>query len=775
MEHKSSFPWPLLLHRRGLLPSFLQAAKRAAASFLMTVLAAMLFVPSALAQSSTNISVFQYAIFYNDFNGLLEFTTCAPLTINGRVHVNGNIYTGSGSPLIFNGLVTCVGNITSPAWNGQTTNYTYTGTFNGSPSPGYITNAPALMLLIGTNNLHAIIDMPTSPDWNTALGLQQLYNEANVIILVSNSMVYTNNMTSTNFARYTSNTIVSVTLQAGQNGLIAASDDSPVVFVFTNNAAVTNRVYNIATNLPFLRLTNAFIDMREGDQVLATEVDVGKFSTWLTSTSTNAINNALRTKFTGGIYPTILYVADNRTVVSTQFTALRLTNGAALPTNGNFGFTVATPNPLYVIGTYNCPVSAYIGSSNTTAAGAVPAALMSDALTLLSSSWNDTNSGYATTSTVDKRVVASGTTNQVNAAILTGTVPSTGSSGSQFSGGVHNLPRLLEDWSGAKLALNTSFVNLFNSQIATNMFRNPYGFNPTPSNPYYIAPQSRLFYYDLNFVNPRWQPPGAPLLASLGIVTQPQSQTVTASQNVTFTVLAAGYPYVNCQWRFNGTNIPSTMGVTPYSFTNNYDSLDFLTILTSTLTLTNASLATAGTYSVVVSNTLLSLTSSDATLTVTGAPPTISMQPTNQTALVGDTAIFSVTAGGFSPLSYQWKFNGTNLHWATNTSLTLSNVQVSQAGNYAVQVTNTFGSITSSNAVLSVYSSAAATLNPPMISEGNPIQFGVAGVPGFNYAVQASTNLFDWDWLITNSSPFSFVDTNAASFPQRFYRTIYLP
>ena len=41
------------------------------------------------------IPVFQFAIFYNS---LLEFTWCAPMTVNGRTHANGNIYTGSTWP-----------------------------------------------------------------------------------------------------------------------------------------------------------------------------------------------------------------------------------------------------------------------------------------------------------------------------------------------------------------------------------------------------------------------------------------------------------------------------------------------------------------------------------------------------------------------------------------------------------------------------------------------------------------------------------------------------
>ena len=83
-------------------------------------------------------------------------------------------------------------------------------------------------------------------------------------------------------------------------------------------------------------------------------------------------------------------------------------------------------------------------------------------------------------------------------------------------------------------------------------------------------------------------------------------------------------------------------------------------------------------------------------------PPTITTQPANQTVNVGGTASFSVTASGAQPLSYQWNFNGTNIAGATNTSLMLTNVQFSQAGNYTVLVTNAYGTVLSSNAVLTV-------------------------------------------------------------------------
>jgi Tol biopolymer transport system component len=82
--------------------------------------------------------------------------------------------------------------------------------------------------------------------------------------------------------------------------------------------------------------------------------------------------------------------------------------------------------------------------------------------------------------------------------------------------------------------------------------------------------------------------------------------------------------------------------------------------------------------------------------------PNIVSPLTNQTVPVGGTAAFSITVSGTAPFSYQWSFNGTNISGATNASLTLTNVQFSQAGNYAICVTNAYGSALSSNALLLV-------------------------------------------------------------------------
>lgn len=71
-------------------------------------------------------------------------------------------------------------------------------------------------------------------------------------------------------------------------------------------------------------------------------------------------------------------------------------------------------------------------------------------------------------------------------------------------------------------------------------------------------------------------------------------------------------------------------------------------------------------------------------------------------ASVGGTAMFSVALSGSTPLYYQWNWNGVKILGATNSSLTLTNLQWSQAGIYSVAISNVIGSIISSNAILTI-------------------------------------------------------------------------
>jgi uncharacterized delta-60 repeat protein len=103
--------------------------------------------------------------------------------------------------------------------------------------------------------------------------------------------------------------------------------------------------------------------------------------------------------------------------------------------------------------------------------------------------------------------------------------------------------------------------------------------------------------------------------------------------------------------------------------------------------------------------------------------PSISAQPTGQVVNIGANVTFTVTASGSSPLGYQWLHNGANIDGATNPSLSLTNVQISDAGTYSVVVSNHVGTAQSSNAVLRVnripIADAGATVRLVITSNSN--------------------------------------------------------
>ena len=113
----------------------------------------------------------------------------------------------------------------------------------------------------------------------------------------------------------------------------------------------------------------------------------------------------------------------------------------------------------------------------------------------------------------------------------------------------------------------------------------------------------------------------------------------------------------------------------------------------------------------VVSNTVGSVTSNAATLTVTAAvvAPTITTQPANQTVTAGQTATFTVVAGGTAPLSYQWQKNGVNISGATANSYTTPVTAATDSGStFDVIVSNTAGTVTSAKATLTVNAAVVA-------------------------------------------------------------------
>ena len=217
------------------------------------------------------------------------------------------------------------------------------------------------------------------------------------------------------------------------------------------------------------------------------------------------------------------------------------------------------------------------------------------------------------------------------------------------------------------------------------------------------------------------------------ITTQPVNQTVTAGQTASFTVVAGGTAPLSYQWQKNGANIG---GATSASYT-------------TPVTTTSDS---GSTFRVVVTNTAGTVTSAAATLTVNAGvvAPTITTQPVNQTVTAGQTASFTVVAGGTAPLSYQWQKNGANIGGATAASYTTPATTTADSGStFRVIVTNTAGTVTSAAATLTV--SAAPT--PAIQVSSTSINFGNGVVGSTSSQVLVITNIGTATLSVTQVNP----------------------
>ena len=238
---------------------------------------------------------------------------------------------------------------------------------------------------------------------------------------------------------------------------------------------------------------------------------------WLTNAQGGSVYNNLMNTDSGHTINSV-YVYNNDPLTGSSMPAVRITDGANLPPDG---LTVVTPDPLYVLGNYNANGSS--ANNGTNVENTLPAALIGDSITVLSTQWNDANS--SSTSLSSRNPTAVGTT--INAATFEGIVPS---NVNNYSGGVENFLRLLENWSngsGVTLTYNGSIVVMFPSKFATNQWS--YG-------NYYTAP-TRKWAFDLNFMTQKGLPPMTPEIYAL------------VRQSLVFVSVGFAWRLKNPQWR----------------------------------------------------------------------------------------------------------------------------------------------------------------------------------------------------------------------------------
>lgn len=391
------------------------------------------------------IPLFQFGIFYHDD---LEILPGPDMTFSGgRIHSNSNIYLGANNTLSIDSKITSAGNIYN--YRKDTGALTY-GTVQIKDSAGNYQSMNVSGIILDSNNSDWTTESINR--WNgkvksTNHGIIELSlplpqgKESIEIIKKGDTLDPNDSTESEEFLneRY-----------YWKAGLRIING------IFYNRSGNTIDITNGGTvDTPLS--TQSIYDAREGDTVTLTTIN-------LEALGTNAVAmDALNDPPAG-----ILYISE-----SASSKAIRLANGSSLPPGG---LTVASENPVYIQGDYN--------SDNK------PASVVGDAVTILSNAWNDANSSSTLTSRV-----ANDTT--VKTVIMAGHVAT---NGIQYSGGVENFPRFLEDWSGKTFTYSGSLISLWQSEKATGTWI--YG------SPVYEAP-TRVWSYGIDFNN---LPPGTPIV-----------------------------------------------------------------------------------------------------------------------------------------------------------------------------------------------------------------------------------------------------------------------
>ncbi|MGE9295041.1 MAG: hypothetical protein ACQKBV_01960, partial [Puniceicoccales bacterium] len=261
------------------------------------------------------------------------------------------------------------------------------------------------------------------------------------------------------------------------------------------------------------KITSGLFDKREGQKVNVVEINVGKLKDVVHKNESGDWNAGGKPSdwWNGVVY--VEFPQQSSTTSrpdnvnpAIEGWAVKVANAQTIPSpkfaqsKGIYGTSFATNSPLYIDGHYNADGNTNSGSpteADTNAYGGenveAPSAIAADAITFLSTAWDDANSNKS----MGNRKASSFT--EVSAAILAGNVPSGTTGNKSYSGGVENFPRFLEDWGGKTLRIRGSLVALYESEVADA----PWG-----SSDVYSAPNRNWGFHEK--LSEGYYPPGTP-------------------------------------------------------------------------------------------------------------------------------------------------------------------------------------------------------------------------------------------------------------------------
>jgi hypothetical protein len=260
---------------------------------------------------------------------------------------------------------------------------------------------------------------------------------------------------------------------------------------------------------------------------------------------------------------------------------------------------------------------------------------------------------------------------------------------------VHPQNRTISSWESASFEVQANGTPPLSYQWRSNGIPISGATSPTV----YVPPLSPLStnyigYFDVLVSNAYGTVPSAVARLQVnplgpGIPGEPEDQFACVGDTVYFWVYEIGGSTPNYQWRHNGYDLAGQTR--------------------DRLTLTNVSQADVGDYSVVLSNRYGMVTSRAARLVVDPAKPVIWFQPRSALVDEGNSITLFVQSFDCTPLSFQWRRNGTNLLGETDESLLLLEAGLDVTGDYDVVVSGLGGSATS------LVATVVVTQSPPRI------------------------------------------------------------
>ena len=197
------------------------------------------------------------------------------------------------------------------------------------------------------------------------------------------------------------------------------------------------------------------------------------------------------------------------------------------------------------------------------------------------------------------------------------------------------------------------------------------------------------------------------------ITRSPVAQTLTVGGTLALSVTYTGTPAPTFQWLRDGLPIAGATG--------------------PTLVVAGVGAADAGSYTVTITNSLGTITSSAAQIAVNAAPaaPVFAAAPAAQTAVAGGAVVFAVEVAGVPAPRIQWLKDGRGIDGATSATLILNNISAADAGFYAALADNASGVVTSPAAQLTV---TPAAVSPVLVAQPAPIVAGIGSTVVFSAA-----------------------------------------